>query len=153
MSFDALLGLAVLENHPRLAALRGLVSIASALTAPLQRKRIERLFEIGFYFEPKPAQLEGDAVWNALERVCVMLATDERWLASRELEFAVLLRTMESLIVVLEEMRRQQRDSSAAPGVIAALVWLRELLFGRSLNVAERAVLRGLYERERHLRG
>jgi hypothetical protein len=151
MDADALLGLALLENHPRLGALRGLASIAAALSAPLQKKRIERLLEIGFYGETKPTQLESDAVWNALEYLCIMLATDERWRDLSKLEFALLLREMERLLGALEDMQRQQQRSSATPGARAALVWLRELLFGRALNVAERAVLRGLYERERQL--
>jgi hypothetical protein len=152
MDADALLGLALLENHPRLEALRGLSSIAAALTVPLQRRRLERLLEIGFYNEVKPARLEGDAIWNALERFCTMLATDQRWINSQRIEFALLLREMEQVLGALEEARRLQEVSSATPGALAALVWLRESLFGRALNPAERAVLRGLYERERHLK-
>jgi hypothetical protein len=149
---DTLLGLAVLENHPRLEAMRGLMSISTALTVPLQRRRVQRLLEIAYNNETRPAQLEGDMVWNALERFCVMLATDDRWTDLSKLEFGLLPREMERLLAALEEAKRRHQVSLASAAAFAALTWLRERLFGRVLSVAERAVMRGLYDRERHLR-
>ncbi len=149
---DALLGLAALENHPRLEAMRGLNSIMMTLTVPTRRKHIQRLLEIAYNNEAHSALLEGDEFWNALERFCAMLATDQRWSNRNELEFVHLPTEMGRLLEALETNARQHQSSSAAFGAFEALLWLRESVFGRTLNAAQRAVLRGLYERERNLR-
>lgn len=59
---------------------------------------------------------------------------------------------MDLLLTALEDAHRQAQTHPLDEAIRAALQALKDALFGRPLNIAERSRLRGFYEREKLLR-
>ncbi len=150
---ETMLGLAFLENHPRIEIIQGLARIAQALPDTSMKKVV--LNSMQFVYLPETDFIihysSTDYIWIALEKFCQQSA-NRSFASMKTRDFTELKTDMENLIEALENAWRHKQTSAATPAVQLALEWLREAVFGRNLNIAERAVLRGLYNRERELR-
>ncbi len=148
-----MLGLAFLENHPRLEVLQNLARIAAKLEDTQMQAVILNTAER--IYLPSTARLapsSQDEIFMALYNFCEH-CLEATFLTMQDHDFRDVHRQMEQIMVVQEEAWRKNRRSSASPAANTALDWLGESIIGRSLSVAERAVLRGLFVRRQLLRG
>ncbi len=148
-----MLGLAFLENHPRLEVLQNLARIAEKLEDEPMRLLILNVAER--IYLPNTAQLapnSQDEIFIVLYNFCVH-CHQETFLTMQDHNFRAVHGQMEQIMLVQEEAWRKNRRSSATAAANTALDWLGESMIGRNLSVAERAVLRGLFVRRQHLRG
>jgi hypothetical protein len=148
---ETLLGVAFLENHPRLEVMRGLSDLAAHLPEFEQQAVLSCVARIFLADTPKKVVSSQDPVFLVLlafAEDCVQ--TNFPTMAQKPFREARVW--MENILQALEENWRTGRTSSAKLAANRALDWLGESI-GQHLNSAELAGMRGYYMRRRNLRG
>ena len=140
---EGLRDLAALEGFARLSDLEALVSIARVAPLAIQAELLEVASAI---FEArKPDQTV------ALEPLIGVIEL----IASRGLQacdYRSLDSAMDAMLSALEDAHRVGTVHPLDASCRAALEALKNSVFGRALNIAERSRLRGFYEREKLLK-
>jgi hypothetical protein len=147
---ETMLGVAFLENHPRLEVMRGLADLAAHLPEPEQQAMLNCVARIFLPDTAKVAVPSQDPVVLALlsfAEDCVQ--TSFPTMAQKPFREARVW--MEHILQALEEIWRTKQNSGASLAANRALDWLGECL-GQHLNSAELAGMRGYYMRRRNLR-
>jgi hypothetical protein len=147
---ETVLGVAFLENHPRLEVMRGLADIAAHLPKTEQAAMYACVLQIFLPDTAKTPVVHQDVVFLALlafAEDCVQ--TDFPTMVQKPFREARVW--MESILQALETVWRLGQVSSASLAANRALDWLGESI-GQHLNSAELAGLRGYYMRRRNLR-
>ena len=139
---EGLRDLAALEGFARLGDLEALLSIAQVAPLELQIQLLEVTSAI---FEGrKVAQLiTPEPLTGAIELIAArgLQGSDYRSLDS----------ALDAILTALEDAHRVAAIHPLKASCHAAITALKESVFGRSLNLAERSRLRGFYEREKLL--
>jgi hypothetical protein len=147
---ETVLGVAFLENHPRLEVMRGLADIAAHLPESEQAAIYACVLQIFLPDALKVPVLNQDVVFLALLAFCKdCVQTDFPTMAQKPFREARVW--MEQILQALETVWRLGQGSSASLAANRALDWLGESI-GQQLNSAELAGLRGYYMRRRNLR-
>jgi hypothetical protein len=148
---ETMLGVAFLENHPRLAVMRGLADLAVHLPEPEQHAILNCVARIFLADTPKAMVSSQDPVFLGLLAFAEdCLLTDFPTMAQKPFREARVW--MENILQTLEQNWRTGQSSSASLAANRALDWLGESI-GQHLNSAELAGMRGYYMRRRNLRG
>jgi hypothetical protein len=146
---ERLRDLAKLEGFVRLEDLEALLSIARFAPQDTQVLLLEVAKAI---FEGRPYPIEANfssnTVQGNLEAMVGVIAHPGLDAA----DFVTLEFAMTSLLVALEDLHRSGNTDALESAAFATLEAVKAALFGRGLNVAERARLRGIYERTKLLR-
>jgi hypothetical protein len=146
---ERLRDLARLEGFVRLEDLEALLTIARFAPEATQRELLEVARAI---FEGKPHRLASDfsstSVRGNLEAMVGVIAHP----GLNAADFVTLELGMNGVLVALEDLHRSRLDDPLEAAGFATLEAVKAALFGRGLNVAERARLRGIYERTKLLR-
>jgi hypothetical protein len=149
---QTMLGLAFLENHPRLEVMQNLVRIASKLENLEWQKVIfncaERIYLPSTTRIKPPISDEVLAVLLEFTEHC----TNQMFTKMETQNLREILAQIEKLLNALENTWRKNQISSAKAAANTALDWMIESIIGRGLSTAELAVMRGIYLRRQHLR-
>jgi hypothetical protein len=138
---ETMLGVAFLENHPRLEVMRGLSDLAAHLPEPAQSAVLNCVARIFLPDTPKAVVSSQDPVYLALLAFCEdCVQTDFPTMSNKPFRQARVW--MENILQALEENWRRGQSSSASLAANRALDWLGECLV-QSLNSAELAGMRG----------
>ncbi len=147
---QTMLGLAFLENHPRLEVMQNLVRIASKLETP----------EVILNFAQRIYLPSTDKIslQNPDEVLFVLLefgeyCTTQIFSRMEDCDLREILVQMDKILNALENAWRKNQVSRAGMAANTALDWMIESIIGRGLSTAELAVMRGIYLRRQHLRG
>ena len=152
MNLETLLGMAFLENHPRLEIIKGIADIAAVLPDTDMQNAILNIAEqIYLPSHQKYLPQSQDSIFLALLQFCENVAA-QNYPNMPSREFRAARADMEQLMTVLEQAWRKNHVSSAKLAADRALDWLGEALIGKILGTAEIADMRGYYMRRRHLR-
>ena len=149
---QTMLGLAFLENHPRLEVMQNLVRIASKFETQALNMVIlnfaQRIYLPSTSKMSVPITDEVLAVLLEFSEYC----TTQTFKSMESQNLREILGQIEKLLNALENAWRKNQISSASPAANTALDWMIESIIGRGLSTAELAVMRGIYLRRQHLR-
>ncbi len=149
---QSMLGLAFLENHPRLEVMQNLVRIALHLEPEAWRGMVLNYAERIYLPETLALRLESrDMVFLALMDFCET-CVQARFERMKDQDLRSIWQYAEKILIALEEEWRTGRASSASKAANTALDWLSEALMGRNLSPPELAVVRGFSFRRRNIR-
>ena len=140
---EGLRDLAILEGFARLEDLEALLSIARVAPLALQNQLLEvasALFE-----GRKPDDLTTP---EPLTGVISLIATR----GLQHSDYRSLDGALDAILTALEDAHRTAAIHPLDASCHAALEALKNSVFGRALNIAERSRLRGFYEREKLLK-
>ncbi len=150
---QTMLGLAFLENHPRLEVMQNLVRIASKLETPELNVVILNFAQRIYLPSTDKISLQ-----NPDEVMAVLLefgkyCTTQTFKRMEDCDLREILVQMDKILNALENTWRKNQPSRAGMAANTALDWMIESIIGRGLSTAELAVMRGIYLRRQHLRG
>jgi hypothetical protein len=149
---QTMLGLAFLENHPRLEVMQNLVRIAGRLEQPEQQMVIHNFAERIYIPSTNKTKAQNpDEVFTSLLEFA-QYCTSQTFDRMETLHLREILVQIEKLLNALENTWRKNQVSSAKAAANTALDWLIESIIGRNLSPPELAVMRGYYLRRQHLR-
>lgn len=149
---QTMLGLAFLENHPRLEVMQNLVRIASKLENPELRMVILNFAErIYMPSTSKTVTPKVDEIFAGLLEFSEY-CTNQTFKRMEDSSLREVLGQIEKILNALENAWRKNQISSAKTAANTALDWMIESIIGRGLSSAELAVMRGIYLRRQHLR-
>ena len=135
--------LAALEGFARLDDLEALLAIA--VTAPLALQTY--LLEVaGAIFEGR--EVDQPVTLKPLTGIISLIATR----GLQHSDYRSLDSAMNAILTALEDAHRVSSIHPLEASCHAALEALKNSVFGRALNIAERSRLRGFYEREKLLK-
>lgn len=140
---EGLRDLAALEGFARLIDLEALLSIARPAPLTLQAQLLELA---GAIFEGR--RVDPPITLEPLAEVIALIAT--RGLQSSD--YRSLDGALDSILSALEDAHRMAVVHPLDGSCHAAVTALKDSVFGRALNIAERSRLRGFYEREKLLK-
>ncbi len=140
---EGLRDLAALEGFARLEDLEALLSIASVAPVTLQTQLLEVASAI---FEGR--DVEQPVALEPLTGVIELIATR----GLQHSDYRSLDGAMDAILTALEDAHRVASTHPLEASCVAALGALKNSVFGRALNIAERSRLRGFYEREKLLK-
>ncbi len=140
---EGLRDLASLEGFARLGDLEALLAIAVTAPLTLQTQLLEAASAI---FEGR--KVEQPVALEPLTRVIELMTT--RGLEASD--YRSLDGAINAILTALEDAHRVASVHPLEASCVAALEALKNSVFGRALNIAERSRLRGFYEREKLLK-
>ena len=140
---EGLRDLASLEGFARLEDLEALLSIAQVAPLTLQTQLLEVSSAI-FEARKPDHQIVLEPLTGAIDLIATrgLLHSDYRSLDG----------AMDAILTALEDAHRVATIHPLEASCVAALTALKNSVFGRALNIAERSRLRGFYEREKLLK-
>ncbi len=148
-----MLGLAFLENHPRLEVMQNLKRIAVKLEdTAMQAIILNAVLRIYVPSTTKITIKTQDTTFEALVLFCEH-CIQATFSTMQNHDFREVHAQMEKIMEIQEEAWRKKQASSSTAAANTALDWLGESIIGRNLSIAERAVMRGIFLRRQHLRG
>ena len=140
---EGLRDLAALEGFARLEDLEALLSIARVAPLALQSQLLE---VTGAIFEGR--KVDQLTTTEPLTGVISLIATR----GLQHSDYRSLDSALDEILTALEDAHRTTTPHPLEMSCHAALEALKESVFGRALNIAERSRLRGFYEREKLLK-
>jgi hypothetical protein len=150
---QTMLGLAFLENHPRLEVMQNLNRIAVKLEDSAMQAIILNAVQRIYLPSTTKLTIEAqDAIFEVLALFCEH-CVKATFSTMQDHDFREVHTQMEKIMEIQEETWRKKQTSSATAAANTALDWLVESIIGRNLSIAERAVMRGIFLRRQHLRG
>ena len=140
---EGLRDLAALEGLARLDDLEALLAIAQVAPLALQTQLLEVASAI---FEGR--KVEQSVALEPLTGIISLIATR----GLQHSDYRSLDSAMDAILTALEDAHRVAAIDPLEASCHAALGALKNSVFGRALNIAERSRLRGFYEREKLLK-
>ena len=140
---EGLRDLAALEGFARLDDLEALLAIANAAPLTLQTQLLEVANAI---FEGR--KLDQPVTLEPLTAIISLIATR----GLQHSDYRSLDGAIDAILTALEDAHRVASIHPLEASCHAALGALKNSVFGRALNIAERSRLRGFYEREKLLK-
>ena len=140
---EGLRDLAALEGFARLSDLEALLSMACAAPLLLQAQLLE---VAGAIFEGR--KVDQQVTLEPLAGVIDLMATR----GLQHSDYRSLDSAMDAILTALEDAHRVAAVHPLEGSCHAAITALKNSVFGRALNIAERSRLRGFYEREKLLK-
>ena len=140
---EGLRDLASLEGFARLGDLEALLSIAQVAPLTLQSQLLELASAV---FEGH--KVDSPITLEPLTGVIELIATR----GLQHSDYRSLDGALDAILTALEDAHRVAATHPLDASCHAALSALKNSVFGRALNVAERSRLRGFYEREKLLK-
>ncbi len=141
--------LASLEGFARLPDLEALLNIARV--APFET-RVALLETAGMIYAASADSVPVERTESALSLAFARLIALVRETGLERASFAALEAGLDRLLTALEDAHRKRQSDPLEAAAFVALEEAKSALFGRVLNVAERARMRGLYERTKLLK-